>query len=361
MSPVPPQYFDLIESAIAGNKNDLRTLLQQLSANDTQQQAALGLPSSTTRQNAAPPPPAALSVAGANGAFNVTVSPSAATQPGTVWHEISSSPVKGFTSGVAVHALTTATNLTVNAPKQNLFFRVRSSYNKTVFNQPVLHGQTAVGSGLVSSAATNEAGAFNQTNYAVVTSTLEGSAAAIQISGPGGALTNPTAVKGGAESPLPGATILNVSPGSQQFVAWDGARYSLHPTLADVFDDALTPVGAVTVGSGVAGGGGIAGGNGGRLTNFEGALGLTGDVVSSAASGTAAVVGVNNAAVPASANYIGTNSDGQLIGAEIPVATNSSPGIVQPDNVTVFVDGAGVMSAAALGNDFTQAFMLMGA
>lgn len=248
MSTTPPQYFDLIESAIAGSKNDLRTLLQQLSANDTQQQAALGLPSSTTNQNAKVPSQAAISAVGSNGAFNVTVTPGSSSEPGTVWHEITSSPVKGFTSGVAVEALTTATNVVVNKPGQNLFFRVRSSYNKAVFNQPTLSGQSASSSGLVSSAATNSAGSFNQTNLGTVTSVSAGATAAIQVQGAGGVLSSMVAVKGSTQSVLPGATIVGVTPGSTNYVGYDNeaGSYAVRPTLASVMADGMTPVGVVS-------------------------------------------------------------------------------------------------------------------
>lgn len=249
MSTTPPQYFDLIESALAGNKNDFRVLLQQLSANDTRQQAALGLASSTTTKNAATPPAAALSASGSNGAFNLTVTPAPTTQPGPVWHEISSSPVKGFTSGVLIEALTTAANLVVNRPGVGLFFRVRSSYNKTVFNQPTLHGQTAVSSGLVSSAATESAAAFNQTNLGVVNSTAVGTSAAVTVSGASSTLSAVPTIKGAAQSVAPPATILGATPGSTQYVGYSQSHgsYVMGTELPDVFDDDYTPIGKVSV------------------------------------------------------------------------------------------------------------------
>ncbi|HUD74174.1 MAG TPA: hypothetical protein VMQ76_03805 [Terracidiphilus sp.] len=267
MSNTSPQYYDLIESAIAGNKNDLRTLLQQLSSNDTKSQNALGIASSTKTSNAAIPPKSSLSVSGGNGVYSVNVTPAETSGAGTIYHKIESSPVKGFTSGVQQEALTTANNVTINRTDQKLFFRVSSSYNKKVFNEPTLHGQSAVSSGLVSSAATNNGGAFNQTNFATVSSNLAGSSPYIQVSGSGGSLSNAAAVKGSTQSVLPGATLLNVTGGSKQFVTYNGSNYTLHSTLADALDDGEVPVGAVTVGSGVSGGGGADGGNGGRMTN----------------------------------------------------------------------------------------------
>jgi hypothetical protein len=251
VSNTPPQYYDLIESAIAGNKNDLRTLLQQLSQNDTQIQGALGIASSTSNANVAAPPQGSLSVTGANGVFTGTITPPKLTTPATLYHRVSYSTVKGFTSNVTVMQSTTATGFTVNLPGQALFFRLESSFNNMVFNQPVLAAQNAVSSGLVSSAATSAGGAFNQTNLGVVTSEAVGATAAVQVQGAAGPLTSMPVLKGGTQSTLPGATIIGVEPRSNQFVGSistpSGPDYILRPTLGSLLDDGVTPIGKVSV------------------------------------------------------------------------------------------------------------------
>jgi hypothetical protein len=258
MSTIPPNDFALIESIVnqvaPKAQEDFRTLLQGFSAQIAQVSAAQGVTQGQTAKNAAAPPQAALAASGANGAFNLTVQPAPETGPGAVWHEISSSPVKGFTSGVNVEALTTATNLVVNKPGQTLFFRVRSSYNKTVFNQPTLHGQQAVASGLLSSAATESAAAFNQTNLGVVNTSAQGTTVVATVSGAGGTLSSVPTVKGATEGVAPAATLIGVRPGATHFVGYDNARgtYLLGAILPDVMGDGITPIGKFSaVGTGI--------------------------------------------------------------------------------------------------------------
>lgn len=266
MSTIPPNWSDLIESTVSGNKNDQRVLLQTLAEQLTRVQGAVGQTSGTNSANVAKPSSAALSVKGANGAFNLTVAnPSTATAP--LWHQVRYSPVKGMTSGVTTLEPTTSTNMTINAPGETHFFEIRSSHNKQVWNDYQSASNTPVSSGLVSSAAISNGGAFNQTNYGVVKSQSSESAFAVNISGAAGALTSYPAVKGGKETILPPATVVGLSEGTNVFASYDGHDYHLHPTLATALNDNETPIGSVAVGSQTTGGGGTAGGNGGRMTN----------------------------------------------------------------------------------------------
>lgn len=265
----PPTNEALIESAIRGDKNDHRVLLQTLSDQITQLQQKTGT-TPTNKKNIAAPPQHAISVSGANGAFNYAISSPQQVNPGFIYHEVSYAPNKGFTNNVVTLPPSTATSGVVNAPGQSMFFRVRSSFNKTVFNQPVLHGQSAVKSGLISSAAMSEGAAFAQTNLGTVTSSQQGGTAAIHIQGAGGTLTSLVRLKGGVESILPPATIVGNALGSNNFVGYDGKSYVVKSTLGNVLQDSLIPVGKVVVVSdtdpGQDGGGGVNAGNGGRMT-----------------------------------------------------------------------------------------------
>lgn len=242
-----PTDYALIESVLGGNKNDFRTLLQNLVLNQHTLASATGTQFGQKASNVATPSQASIGVAGANAAFTVTIVNPTQGNPGTIWHEVSYSTVKGFTSDVTTLAPTTSTSMVLNIPNQSLFFRVRSSFNRQTWNDYQLAGQSAVASGLVSSAVTTAGGAFNQTNFGVVTSTATGSSAAVLVQGAGGALTSMVALKGKNQSVLPAATIIGVEPGSEQFVGWTGRSYLLRPTLAAVLDDDLTPVGKVSV------------------------------------------------------------------------------------------------------------------
>lgn len=266
MANTPPVDFDLIESAMGGNHNDFRQLLQNIVLGQQTANEALGITPTNTK-NIAAPPPAAISVAGSNGAFNYSIVPAG---NGQQYHEVSYAPNKGFANGVVTLPVSTATSGVVNAPGQNMFFRVRSSFNKTIFNKPTLHGQSAVSSGLISSAAIADGAAFAQTNLATVTSSQAGGTAAIIIQGAGGTLSSATALKGGVQTLLPPATIIGNALGANNFVGFDGRNYHVKPTLGEVLLDNLRPVGKVVVqsntGSGQDGGGGSEAGNGGRMT-----------------------------------------------------------------------------------------------
>lgn len=265
----PPVDFELIESAMGGNRNDFRQLLQNIVLAQQTANQALGITPLNTK-NIAAPPRAALSVSGSNGAFSYGITPAPADTAAPLYHEVSYSPTKNFANGVVTLPVSTATSGVVNAPGKSVFFRVRSSYNRTVFNQPVLHGQSAVESGLISSAAISEGAAFAQTNLGTVTSSQQSGTAAIHISGAGGTLTSMVRLKGGVQSILPPATIIGNALGSNNFVGYDGRNYAVKPTLGAVLLDSLIPVGKVVVQGdstpGQDGGGGAEASNGGRMT-----------------------------------------------------------------------------------------------
>jgi hypothetical protein len=257
MSTVPPNDFQLIESIVnqmaPKAQEDARSLFQGWSKQIATVSQTVGVTQGANPQNTAVPPQAALAVSAVNAAVNVTITPPELPQPATLWHEVSYSTIKGFTSGVTTLEPTTSTSLVLNLPSFTGFFRLRSSLNKQVWNNYVLHGQTAVSSGLVSSAATNDSGAFNQTNLGIVTSVAIGATAAVQVQGAGAPLSSMVTLQGQKQSIFPGATIIGVAPGSTQFV---GAiidpfpkipRYLLRPTLGSLIDDGITPVGVVSV------------------------------------------------------------------------------------------------------------------
>lgn len=257
----PPNLEALIESAIKGDQNDHRVLLQSISDQLTALNQANGITGQNAKNTAAPPQ-GKISVSGANGAFNYSI---ASPAQGTVYHQVSYSPNKGFAQSVVTLPWSTSTSGAVNAPGQSMFFRLKSSYNQILANQPVLHGQSAVSSGLVSSAAIANGAAFAQSNLATVTSSQSSGTAAITIQGAGGTLTSAVALKSGVQSILPPAVIVGNALGSNNFVGYDGAQYSVKPTLGAVLLDSLTPVGKVVVG-GAGGGGGAQAGNGARMT-----------------------------------------------------------------------------------------------
>lgn len=265
----PPINSDLIESAVGGNANDHRVLLQTMNDQIQMLSQASGLTPQNSK-NISAPPQGSIAVTSANGTFNYGITPASSNNPATLYHQVSYSPTKGFTNGVVNLPVTTATSGVVNAPGQNMFFRVQSSFNKTVFNQPTLHGQTAVNSGLISSAAIANGAALAQTNLATVTSSQQGGTASIIVQGAGGTLTSAVALKAGVQSILPPATIIGSALGSNNFVGFDGHSYQPKPTLGAVLLDNLTPVGKVVVPGqttpGQDGGGGAEAGNGGRLT-----------------------------------------------------------------------------------------------
>lgn len=103
--------------------------------------------------------------------------------------------------------------------------------------------------GLQSSAATEAAVVLNQTNYANVdsVSNIAGSSANVRIYGKAGVATQFPSVKGGAESILPSATIINVPFLSSVVVGFKDGNFEARGTLPEVLADEFTPIGAVSV------------------------------------------------------------------------------------------------------------------
>ena len=106
-----------------------------------------------------------------------------------------------------------------------------------------------ISSGLQSSAASEAATVLNQTNYATVDSAANSTdtSAIVRIYGKAGINTQYPSVKGGVETILPSATIINVPFSSEQVVGFDGTEYNVKGTLPEVLTDGTTPIGAVSV------------------------------------------------------------------------------------------------------------------
>lgn len=229
---------------------DFRQLLTMLQVNI---QAVLPggnwiVPGGSKSVGATTPAGVQFSVKGANGSFQWTITNPTNTQGQTVWHEVSYSTLRSFTQNVSVLPPTAGTTGSLGSPGSTYFFRLRSSFDLRNWSAYQLASTDAIAAGLVSSAATSAAGAFNQTNYGVVTSTAVGSSAEVTIQGASGPLTSLVAQKGPSQTVLPGATILGVTPGSDQFVGWDGTKYILRSTLGDLLaSDDVTPIGKVSV------------------------------------------------------------------------------------------------------------------
>jgi hypothetical protein len=187
------------------------------------------------------------SVTGSGGYFTVNITDPGTAQQGSIWHELSYSPLASFTKDVITLPATTGTHLSIPGSGVSAFWRMRTSFDRKTWSNYQLASTTAINAGLVESAAMSAAAAFNQTNYGVVNSQALGGAAAVTISGPGGNLTAYTALRGTSQAIRPSATIVGVAPESEQFVGWDGSQFQLKPTLAAVLADNLEPVGKVSV------------------------------------------------------------------------------------------------------------------
>lgn len=232
-----------------GSQEDVRNLMNLLVTNITYLSPGGNLlqPGGTQPGSSAAPVGVTFTAQGANGVITIAVTDPSTAKPNTVWHEISYGTLVSFTQNVTTMSPTTNTSITIPAPGQSLFVRMRSSFDKVNYSPYQLASTTAIDAGLVESSAMAPAAAFNQTNFGVVNSAASGTAAAVTISGTGGELTSYPAVKGATQVIRPSATIVGVEPQSEQFVAWDGTGFQLKPTLAAVLTDGLEPVGKVSV------------------------------------------------------------------------------------------------------------------
>ena len=198
----------------------------------------------------APPPPATFSVVGENGAFNIEITNPAQSINKTIYHELSYSSQVSFVggSGVTTLPVSTATKLSIPAPGVTAFWRLRSSYNQNNWNSyRVLPGN--ISSGLQSSAASEAATVLNQTNYANVdsVSNVANTSANVRIYGKAGLNTQYPSVKGGVETIMPSATVINVPYATEQVVGYNGEDYVARGTLPEVLADEMVPIGAVSV------------------------------------------------------------------------------------------------------------------
>jgi hypothetical protein len=251
-----------IDSAVkgikSGNIEPLRTLLNAMVAQHVAVSTATGVPileptsgASSPKPVSQPPAQASLNVDGANGSYAISITPAASTLPTTQYHEVSYSTSSNFANPVSL-GVTPATTANVSVPGSTLYFRVRSSFDQTNFNayRPAT-GNTAVASGLQSSAATADAAVLNQTNTASIDSVDNGTSANIRVFGQAGPGFMYPATKGSTESILPSATIINAPYSSNRVVAYSGTDYHVQPSLPMVLSDGLTPTGSVSiVGSG---------------------------------------------------------------------------------------------------------------
>ena len=223
-------------------------------------------PGNSAQATQAAPAGISMNVMGANGAHTVQIDNG--NQNGRqVWHEISYSSTKSFTSPVTTMPPTTATQIMIPQPGVTAFFRRRSSFDGKSWSSYAAAG-AAVSSGKLSSAASAAALALNQTNYANVNATAGqggGISTMVTVSGAGGPYTGYIRQVGSRQLKRPSATIINPVSSAKGFVAYDGNQYHAGPSLASVLNDDWEPVGAWNV-SGAPGGGGLEGNNGGRLT-----------------------------------------------------------------------------------------------
>jgi hypothetical protein len=223
--------------------------------------------------SSAPPVGVTHIVTGANGVATVTISNPEVVNGHTtpIWHEISYSPLKSFTSEVTTLPSTTQLSVTLAQSGVSAFYRLRSSFDKKTWTpyQFPASGPNPVDAGLVEATALTQGATFNQSNFALVQPYAPGGNPSIAISSPSGNLTPYTAQRGSTQYRRPSATLVGLAAPVEYFIGFDGEQFFAKPSLAAVLDDDLEPVGAVTTvgsGSGTAGGGGATGGNGARLT-----------------------------------------------------------------------------------------------
>lgn len=247
-----------INSAAKGN-NDLRETLtsmhlaiQSIYSGAT---APLAKVDAKSTKNLAPPSQCGLSVTGANGNFNVTITlpqqasgsqaPANATNA-PIYQQIQSATAANFTNGVVTYPISTGTSFIFPNPGATLYWRLRSSYDQVSYNNWTTQ-PGAVAAGLQTSAATNPNVSLNQTNYATVDSVAAGGTATVRIFGSGGVGSSWTSILGNNSKVLPAGTIMNVAYGSNGFVAWDGKMYQFKAGLSQVFPDGWVPVGKISV------------------------------------------------------------------------------------------------------------------
>lgn len=239
-----PDLQALIES-VAGENEKARTLLQGLYDRIT----ALS-PPTVALTGSQVPAQSALSVAGVNGSYAISVTNAAQGASSLpLYHRISYSTVQNFGQNVTTLPASTATTYNVASPGSNAFFKLESSFDGVHWNTPVLTTGGPVAAKLQSSAAQENGTVLNQSNYLYVDSQQDADigAANVRVYGAAGPYNGGITDKGGTESVAPSATIVNVPLSTNQFVAYDGEQYRLTPQLPGIFDDSNTPIGKVSV------------------------------------------------------------------------------------------------------------------
>jgi len=250
--------IDQSQANLAAGKNQplqqtLSAIILKLNQHDT----ALGLGTiqkvdAAPKATSAAPPKCTLSAVGANGQITVSIAlPQQTTgapqnsSKAVIYQEISTSTVANFTTVQQTYPLMTNASMTIAAPGQTLWIRLRSTTDQKTFNSYQIVGPVAAG--LQTSAATEPNNSLNQSNYATVDSIGAGGSATVRIYGSGGVGTSWTSILGTASKVIPAGTILNVTYGSTGYVAWDGSKYQLKPALTQVFPDGWIPAGKVSV------------------------------------------------------------------------------------------------------------------
>lgn len=247
-----------INAASKGN-NDLRESLtslhlaiQSIYSGAT---APLKKVDAVAAKNLGPPGQCGLSVVGNNGAFSVTItlpqqaSGSQAPANSTnaqIYQQIQSSTAPNFAAGLVTYPIGTGTSYVFPNPGAMLYWRLRSSYDQTTWNNYTTQ-PGAVSAGLQSSAATAPNSPLNQSNFATIDSVAAGGTATIRVYGSGGVGSSWTSILGTNSKVIPAGTILNVAYDQNGYVAWNGSAYEFKPGLTQTFPDTWIPVGFVSV------------------------------------------------------------------------------------------------------------------
>lgn len=254
-------------NASAGGSSALRETLSAISneitgINTHVGRTALRKVDASLPTQVATPPVAQFTVTGEHGVYHVAITnpqnqtAQIATQVGTVqnqnspnsvlYHEISSSALPDFSSGVTVYPITSNTHTNISLPGVTLYWRLRSSYDGATWNAYNVQ-DTAVYSNLVGSDITTPNLPLNQTNFATVDSVAAGATSSVRVFGPGGVGTGYTRQVGTQAVARPSGTITGMPYGSDKFVAYDGTQFQVTDTLATVLPDTWEPVGKVSI------------------------------------------------------------------------------------------------------------------
>lgn len=348
----------------AGRDNqDLREVLTNI--NSALQSAGLTSPrkvDANSQKFLAAPAQCGFSVSGANGSFTYAITlpqqASGSSAPGNplnqqIFQEISSSPAADFSSAVTTYPPTTSTSGTFANPGATLYWRLRSSYNQTTYNQFFVF-PGAVSAGLQSSAATEPNNPLNQSNFATIDSVAAGGAATVRVYGSGGPGSSWTSILGNNSKVIPGGTIMNIAYGTDGYVAWSGSSYQFKAGLTLTFPDSWIPVGKVST-----------------ISNGAGLMLPTVTLVVSSGSVVAATItnkGNGLTAVPtftitdssgSGAAIVGTVSGGFLTGVTITNAGNglytSSPVVTASGGVAGGVGGGGGPAGSNSGRIYSTA------